>query len=125
MEDGLDVSFSRAVFTTIAPLVGLDLSAQLRDVNHFDVHRARITNELFGKIIADIHMAANVYGLSREQEDEEFRSRVISFEFLAAARVITILIIDALDIPPYYFIEGRLTGSIRRESWTPWTRIRN
>lgn len=66
------------MFTTIAPLVGLDPSAHLRDANRFEVHRARITNDLFGKIVDDIHIATNIYRLPREQENEECRSRVIS-----------------------------------------------
>lgn len=76
-EEDLDVCFSRILFNTIAPLVGLDPPAQLRDAKRFEIRRARITNNLFSKIVDDVHVATNIYGLPREKGDGESRSRLV------------------------------------------------
>jgi hypothetical protein len=49
----LNVSFSNVKFDQIAPLVGLDPREELYDVKFFEVHRARITDELFLQILKD------------------------------------------------------------------------
>lgn len=75
---GLNVSFSRVKFRSIAPLVGLDPFSRLADVQHFEVHRARIPNGLFANIATDVQMAVNNYGLPEDHQNEEARSRLIA-----------------------------------------------
>lgn len=70
-ENGLDVCFSRVLFSTIAPVISLNPDAKLGDAKRFDLGRARITNDLFIKIVDDVHMAINIYGLPREHTDTE------------------------------------------------------
>lgn len=75
---GLNVSFSRVQYSAIAPLVGLDPLARLRDVHHFEVHRARIPTDLFTEIVDDVQIAINNYGLPEDHQNEEARSRLIA-----------------------------------------------
>lgn len=75
---GFNVSFSRVKFHSIARLVGLDPILCLADVGHFQVHRARIPNQLFANIATDVQLAVNNYGLPEDHQNEEARSRLIA-----------------------------------------------
>jgi hypothetical protein len=58
----LKVNFSNVKFKHIAPLVDLDPKAGLRDIGLFGVHRARLSNEFFAKMLDDICVAVDYYG---------------------------------------------------------------
>lgn len=75
---GLNVSFSRVQFHSIARLVGLDPLARLQDTRFFEVHRARIPNSLFASIASDVQLAVNNYGLPGDHGNDDARSRLIT-----------------------------------------------
>lgn len=74
----LDASFSKVRFDDIAPLVGLDPGASLRDTPLFPVCRARVTNSLFARVVEDIHIATNNFGFHQEHDNGEARSRAVA-----------------------------------------------
>jgi hypothetical protein len=75
---GLEFSFSKVKYSKIAQFVGLDPSQRLRDAPTLKMHRARIPNFLFKKIIKDFDIMAKVYAPS---------DREATFDFLAPASV--------------------------------------
>lgn len=83
IENGFDVCFSRVLFNTIAPVIGLNPDAKLGDAKRFDLGRARITNDLFSKIVDDVHVAINIFGLPREHTNTQSLSgNMLSVRYL-------------------------------------------
>jgi hypothetical protein len=78
LDKHLNFSFSNIEFKKIFPLVGLD--SYSFGVSVFEVHRARITNELFSQILKDIEVTFNAYGHPVLHENE-----VTRFQFLSPA----------------------------------------
>jgi|SRR5579862_5903750 len=78
LDNNLEVSFSRVRYVDIAPKVGLEASGEGRDIPSFPVFRARITNDLFHKILEDIREFTFQYRSWEDHETEEARSRYLS-----------------------------------------------
>lgn len=75
---GLSLTFSCATFRSIAPVLGLDPDASLRDVAISNGYRARIPDALFASIIDDIQVGINNYGLPGDQESLKTSSFLVS-----------------------------------------------
>ena len=76
------VSSSKVKYCRMAPLVGLDPSQGLQDAPTMKMHRARIPNFLFKRIITDIDVFLMQYGPPSHHKTERARSR-----FLAPASI--------------------------------------
>jgi len=101
-EDGR-VSFSNA-----APLVGLDPDLELQDISTFEVHRSRISTELFKSIVEDMDVMLVQYGPPHVHETEEARSRFFSPIFNHLVKQFTFMLRNY----PETMITGRVdTGS--------------
>jgi hypothetical protein len=74
----LDATFSKVKYKEIAPKVGLAPHRRGDDIPTFQMHRARLPNDLFWEILQDLRAAANHYGTRDFQTNEEARSCYIS-----------------------------------------------
>jgi hypothetical protein len=74
----LNVNFSNVKYKDIAPMVGLDPDQRLKDVGGFSVDRARITNDLFKRIIDKIDFRYWLLGPPYTHENEVTRSRLMA-----------------------------------------------
>lgn len=74
-------------------------------------------NDLCGKIVDDIHITTNIYGLPREQANDECRSRVIfSVSLPSAQRNLALTdVFRSLGVLLPCFIKGRPTSRGRIE----------
>ena len=77
-ESGLNVSFSKVKYRDIAPRVGLSPELGGRDMETFEIHRARIPTSLFKEIVQDIEIAMKQYGEPVQHKNEEARSRFLA-----------------------------------------------
>ena len=77
-ENGVEVNFSKVTYAQVAPLVGLQPSNQLQDIETFGIHRSRIPTDLFKSIVMDIDVMLMQYGAPPEHLTEEARSRFFS-----------------------------------------------
>ncbi|KAL2808123.1 hypothetical protein BJX63DRAFT_52070 [Aspergillus granulosus] len=76
----LEVSFSNITYKQVAPYVWLDPSAAGVDMLELEVFRSRIPNHLFQEILADLSLAEKQYGPMLTHDNEEARSRFLSFD---------------------------------------------
>jgi hypothetical protein len=78
LDNNLEVSFSRVTYQDIAPKIGLEPYVDGEDIPTFPMFRARITNDLFCKIMEDIQAFTFQYRPLVKQDTEEDRSRFLS-----------------------------------------------
>jgi hypothetical protein len=78
LDNNLEVSFSRVTYQDIAPKIGLEPYVEGEDIPTFPMFRARITNNLFCKIMEDIQAFMFQYRPLVKQDTEEARSRFLS-----------------------------------------------
>jgi hypothetical protein len=78
LEDRVNFSFSNVKYGQIAPLVGLEPSRIMNDIETFGLHRSRIPTKLFKLIVEDIDVMLVQYGPPIEHETEVARSRFLS-----------------------------------------------
>jgi len=111
LERGLNVSFSKVKYRDIAPRVGLSPELGGRDMETFEIHRARIPTSLFKEIVQDIEIVMKQYGEPVQHKNEEARSR-----FLAPLFNRTVALFDlSIRNTPESIIRGRMTTSGRVE----------
>ena len=56
------MSFSKAKYVDIAPLIGLDPGKEGEDIDTFSMSRARLPDTVFQQILVDLHTLAFQYG---------------------------------------------------------------
>ena len=78
LDNNLEVSFSRVRYGDIAPKIGLEASAEAQDIPSFPMFRARITNDLFRRILEDTREFTFQYRSLEYHDTEEARSRYLS-----------------------------------------------
>ena len=74
----LGVSFSKVTYKQVAPTVGLQEHANMKDAPTFEFNRSRIHTNLFQHIVSDIDMMLVQYGPPHDHATEEARSRFFS-----------------------------------------------
>ena len=77
-ENDLNVSFSKLRYVDIAPSVGLDPYLDGTDIPTFEMFRARLTTNIFMKIVEDLQIYAWQYGGLLSHINEEARARYLS-----------------------------------------------
>ncbi|KAI9786810.1 MAG: hypothetical protein M1839_005041 [Geoglossum umbratile] len=110
-ENNLEVSFSKVHYSDIAPMVGLEPPMMGRDIPYFPMSRARLTNDLFRKIIEDIDVFTSQYGVLSDHRNEEARSRFLSAYFNRIVDLFSGLVYNT----PESLLEGRMTTKGRIE----------
>jgi len=92
--DGLDVSFSKVKYESIAEFVGLDPLYSFEDAPTFELHRSRIPTSLFRRIVEDVDDMIMQYGPPEDHKTEESTSR-----FFSPVRVTLILVKPSEAVP--------------------------
>lgn len=70
------IATTRISFKDVAHLVNLNPKSNLQDALMVIVDRARITNELFTKILDSVHLVTLNFGPMHDQDNGEIRSRL-------------------------------------------------
>ncbi|KAH0565329.1 hypothetical protein GP486_001273 [Trichoglossum hirsutum] len=111
IQTGIRASFSKVKYKDIAPKVGLLPTAQGADIPVFPMFRARLTSEVFRKIIEDIDCLTAQYGTLRNHRNEEARSRFLTAYFNRIVELFSGLILNV----PETLLEGRFATQGRIE----------
>jgi len=111
LDKGLNVSFSKVKYRDIASKVGLKFELGGRDMQTFDIHRARIPSPLFKDIIGDLQVIMKQYGEPARHKNVEARSRSLAPLFNRIVALFDLTIFNT----PESIIPGRMTTRGRFE----------
>ncbi|KAI9772380.1 MAG: hypothetical protein M1839_002459 [Geoglossum umbratile] len=110
-DNNLEVSFSRVRYQDIAPKVGLQPYSDGLDIPTFPIFQARLSNDLFRKILEDIQLFTYQYRPLPLHDTEEARSRFLSAYFNRIVGLFSGLIYNT----PESMLEGKIASKGRIE----------
>ncbi|KAI9769791.1 MAG: hypothetical protein M1840_003785 [Geoglossum simile] len=110
-DNDLEVSFSRVRYKDIAPKIGLQPYSDGLDIPTFPIFRARLSNDLFRKILEDIQLFTFQYRPLSLHDTEDARSRFLSAYFNRIVGLFSGLLYNT----PESMLEGKITSKGRIE----------